>query len=238
MNWKAILHLPVLCMGFGKLAAGFAAAWLSKQVSSMSSCEVRLLETLPGGVQRYGVILNDETLTQHQVFSELVHNQVLQEDLGNVLRKQPQAGFFFETPGMTLGSSLITPFEFVTVPSPTLERVAHGSYDDFADVFARDNEPSRFVVFPNLGGDALLLAPRPRGEVDYPHIGGFLERAPAEDARELFRLLGEQVVLKLEREPSKPVWVSTAGTGTYWLHVRLDDRPKYYSYAPYRALPF
>ena len=31
-----------------------------------------------------------------------------------------------------------------------------------------------------------------------------------------------------------PVWLSTAGGGVAWLHVRLDDRPKYYSYAPYK----
>ena len=33
-----------------------------------------------------------------------------------------------------------------------------------------------------------------------------------------------------------PVWVSTAGAGVSWLHVRLDDRPKYYGYQPYRNL--
>ena len=33
---------------------------------------------------------------------------------------------------------------------------------------------------------------------------------------------------------TKPVWLSTAGAGVSWLHVRLDDRPKYYGYAPYR----
>jgi len=32
----------------------------------------------------------------------------------------------------------------------------------------------------------------------------------------------------------KPVWLSTAGAGVSWLHVRLDDRPKYYGFGPYR----
>ncbi|MFO1021395.1 MAG: hypothetical protein U0903_11970 [Planctomycetales bacterium] len=35
----------------------------------------------------------------------------------------------------------------------------------------------------------------------------------------------------------KPVWLSTAGAGVPWLHVHLDDQPKYYSHAPYRAVP-
>jgi len=27
---------------------------------------------------------------------------------------------------------------------------------------------------------------------------------------------------------------STAGAGVSWLHVRLDDRPKYYGFKPYK----
>jgi uncharacterized protein DUF6940 len=36
------------------------------------------------------------------------------------------------------------------------------------------------------------------------------------------------------RVGSKPVWLSTAGAGVSSLHVRLDDRPKYYGFAPFR----
>ncbi len=32
----------------------------------------------------------------------------------------------------------------------------------------------------------------------------------------------------------RPIWLSTAGGGVAWLHVRLDSTPKYYGYAPYR----
>jgi hypothetical protein len=34
-----------------------------------------------------------------------------------------------------------------------------------------------------------------------------------------------------------PAWISTAGDGVAWLHGRVDRRPKYYRYAPYRAAP-
>lgn len=32
----------------------------------------------------------------------------------------------------------------------------------------------------------------------------------------------------------KPVWLNTAGGGVPWLHIRLDDQPKYYRYQAYR----
>jgi hypothetical protein len=37
-----------------------------------------------------------------------------------------------------------------------------------------------------------------------------------------------------QRLNEKPVWLSTAGGAVSWLHVRLDDRPKYYHYAMYK----
>jgi hypothetical protein len=37
----------------------------------------------------------------------------------------------------------------------------------------------------------------------------------------------------LDRISDTPTWLSTAGLGVIWLHLRLDSRPKYYSYRPY-----
>lgn len=31
-----------------------------------------------------------------------------------------------------------------------------------------------------------------------------------------------------------PIWLSTSGLGVYWLHMRLDRRPKYYTYEPFK----
>jgi hypothetical protein len=39
----------------------------------------------------------------------------------------------------------------------------------------------------------------------------------------------------VRRMSAKPVWLSTAGAGVSWLHVRLDDQPKYYGFALYRS---
>ena len=37
------------------------------------------------------------------------------------------------------------------------------------------------------------------------------------------------------RVSDPPVWLSTAGMGVSWLHLRLDSQPKYYRHGPYRA---
>ena len=37
----------------------------------------------------------------------------------------------------------------------------------------------------------------------------------------------------LPKRGDAPTWVSTAGGGVAWLHVRLDSAPKYYTHRPY-----
>jgi hypothetical protein len=91
------------------------------------------------------------------------------------------------------------------------------------------------VVFANLGGDAILVAPTELAAASaYAQIGAFVRDAPPSQRDALWRAVG---VAMLDRIGSRPVWLSTAGGGVAWLHVRLDDRPKYYGWAPYRRAP-
>nr|WP_218152073.1 hypothetical protein [Nitrosomonas communis] len=78
-----------------------------------------------------------------------------------------------------------------------------------------------------------MVVPCPRGPITgYGHLGAFLRQAPARQRHSLWRSVGSAMERRLG---VKPVWLSTAGAGVSWLHVRLDDRPKYYGYVPYRS---
>ena len=66
----------------------------------------------------------------------------------------------------------------------------------------------------------------------FPPAGPAFDEARVLDA--LWQVVGEAMERRLGTEP---VWLSTAGAGVSWLHVRLDDRPKYYGHAPYRRTP-
>lgn len=58
-----------------------------------------------------------------------------------------------------------------------------------------------------------------------------MRQAPEPQKHALWQRVGAAMQRRLS---AKPVWLSTAGAGVPWLHVRLDDRPKYYGHAPYR----
>ena len=43
-----------------------------------------------------------------------------------------------------------------------------------------------------------------------------------------------RAITRWRNERGDPVWFSTSGLGVTWVHLRLDERPKYITYAPYR----
>lgn len=135
----------------------------------------------------------------------------------------------WETPPVTAATA-DRPFECVLLDSPELD-VAPDPVP-FGDKLAAGARQDGVVVFPNLGGDALLVVPRPlAADTAYPHLLSFLRRAPVHQRHALWHTVALMV---LDMLGPSPLWLSTAGAGVAWLHVRLDERPKYYAYAPYR----
>ena len=157
----------------------------------------------------------------------------LQEFFISVLKEQPHDAFFWEMPPISM-EDLDADFRFVTVDGSRAFKGTAGNPRSFQHHF--DLEPARSVVaFVNLGGDAVLVVPQPLGpHKHYAHLAAFVRGAPESQARALLRELGKQLETRLERGR---VFVSTAGLGVPWLHLRLDDRPKYYRHQPYKNFP-
>jgi hypothetical protein len=104
----------------------------------------------------------------------------------------------------------------------------------FASHFAAQDDEG-VVTFPNLGRDAVLVVPLPLGPSSgYSHLASFVRQASSAQNHALWKATGRAMERRVRENGSRPTWLSTAGGGVPWLHVRLDDRPKYYSYAPYR----
>jgi hypothetical protein len=145
-----------------------------------------------------------------------------------LLLASPFSAFRWETPAVTI-ARVNQPFEFVLLDSPDLAtRPDPGA---FAEHFA-GAQAGGVVEFPNLGGDAMLVVPCPDNEPsDYAHLAAFLRHAPVAQQHALWQAVAAAMQRRLG---SRPVWLSSAGGGVAWLHLRLDDRPKYYGYAAYR----
>jgi hypothetical protein len=149
--------------------------------------------------------------------------------ISSLLADSPLRHFRWETPAVTEASARSCDFEFVLVDAPELDRPADRG--PFSQYFSEPADGRDVVAVPNLGRDCVMVIPRPRApSLAYGDLAGFVRHAPADQQMSLWRLVGRSMQ---ERLSGEPVWLSTAGAGVAWLHVRLDDRPKYYRFAPY-----
>ena len=144
-----------------------------------------------------------------------------------LLAGSPFSAFRWETPPLTAADAN-RPFEYVLLDSPEL--ATNPDAEAFSEHF--HNAEGGVVEVLNLGKDAILIIPTPMGPRSaYGHLGAFVRQAPETQIHALWELVGTTMQRRLG---TKPVWLSTAGAGVPWLHVRLDDWPKYYGYKPYR----
>jgi hypothetical protein len=140
--------------------------------------------------------------------------------------------FFWEMPPLTF-AALADPFECAAIRGDALARM-HADESDFASHL--DGNAASVAAFPNLGGDAILIAPRRISDADcYGHIAAFLRAAPAPQQHELFQMLARKTEEILAAESAR-LWISTSGLGVPWVHVRLDSYPKYYQYRRYAEM--
>lgn len=168
-----------------------------------------------GNCLSYGEFL--EALLEEHDF-----RQLLQEEL----RAAPFVAYRWETPPLT-SHTLDHPFSCLLHNSPDLDVTA-----DDTDFRYRFKPGEAVVCFENLGADALLIVPCPvSASANYSHIGAFHRSAPSGQQHALWELVARSA---MTRAGTQPLWLSTAGGGVDWLHVRLDSRPKYYRYTPWK----
>lgn len=142
------------------------------------------------------------------------------------------SSYVWETPALSEASA-DREFEFV-IQSARFFAV-QPDQATFAAFFDSESAPEGIVSFLNLGGDALLVVPSPHSDRDdYSNLAAFCREAPIAQQRALWREVAVQAKARLS---NRPFWLSVAGGGVNWLHVRLDSSPKYYRYGSYRAAP-
>ncbi len=180
-------------------------------------------------VTKYLLTRHDTPLTYSEVLDLWRDDTDFRNFYTQLLADSPFAAYRWETPPLTQ-SSLANPFEFVLINSPWF--CSRRTDDKAFENYFTDDTDQGIVSFANLSGDATLIVTSPRIDVDaYGHLAAFIRQAPRSQIDELWRVISTTVKSMVG---DTPLWLSTAGGGVAWLHVRLDSYPKYYDYSPYR----
>ncbi len=187
------------------------------------------IEKIAAG-HKYHLRQGGAALSFRELFRLLAGEDDFADWYGQLLAASDYRAFYWEHPPLTSGN-VDRDAEFVLIDAPVLATLPADPAPFQSQFEVRADES--VIAFPNLGGDAVLVAPGPKGPDDaYPHLAAFVRHAPEDQLRELWRVTSRAVEDSLS---SAPIWLSTAGLGVTWLHIRLDTRPKYYSHAPYKG---
>ena len=186
-----------------------------------------------GGVLKVRLLKDDAALSYRSVISLWQQDENFRDFYIGFLSSIEYIAYRWETPPLSL-ETIYQPFEFVLIESPELNIPLDA--DAFSDYFNDALSQKDITVFPNLAKDAWLVVPCPKVSVDvYSHLAVFSKQAPVYQNHALWQRVGQVVEAHLDTTPR---WLNTAGGGVAWLHVRLDSRPKYYCYGPYRSVSY
>ena len=185
-------------------------------------------ETVSANITRYWILSENRSLG----FNSII--QLWQDDMDfrlfffEVLTASPYSTYRFETPPLNR-QNVTREFEFVLVDSPWLD--VRADKTAFAAHF--NNANSDVIEFNNLGGDAVLVVPSPtHDDCEYSHLASFMRTAAQSQRHHLWQMVAKCMMQNIGEQTT---WLNTAGGGVDWLHVRLDSRPKYYAYTPYKT---
>ncbi|KLL03482.1 MAG: hypothetical protein MRECE_10c011 [Mycoplasmataceae bacterium CE_OT135] len=121
-------------------------------------------------------------------------------------------------------------FEFVVIKSESLDKITQ-DYSRFQEHFNQSQES--VVSFFSFSRDTLVV-PIPNEKKNYKNLKEFINNAPSEQKNNFWQKVGEEMEEKLLNADGAPRWLSTHGLGVPYLHVRIDKKPKYYSWKEYK----
>ncbi len=138
--------------------------------------------------------------------------------------------FFYQTSPIT--RDMDTEYEEKYIESDRLEKITQ-DYDPFAEHFIKPK--NKYVTsFLNLSKKSLLVVPVPpkigtqnaNKTFNYTTIKDFIDNAPQKQKVAFWKHVAKKVKQLLQVVDT--VYINTHGLGVYYLHVRLDIKPKYY----------
>lgn len=228
----------------------FVSPFLTKMTKDGYQLDVEILPSSSSSrlTYRYRCTQNGHPLTYGQFLTLL--SEPLSSVSGNqfrrifidTIRNFPADAFFFECTPITALEVDNKPFEFVILESKELATITI-DVAPFKEKFSHLDKNQQVTSFKNLGGDSLLVVPCPiyinsdtkKPDQLYAHIASFVRKSSRIQIDNVLIKCGEELKKVLsERSPNEKIYFSTSGLGVSYLHLRIDNLPKYYQYSAYK----
>lgn len=212
-------------------SAEYSSCWSTMRL------HYELVDEIPGKYKRFAAFDRGEPVSVDRWIESLLSSPAHISQFVDQIREASTnyPAYFFETKGVS-SKTLSKQFEFVLVNSEQLHRFVQSRGHDY-DVFSEylDHGGTSLctsVSFLNLDRTSTLIAPRAiqPSKYMYTHLGQFMRYAPKEEVIDFWQLVLKKYNDSLDGGINRRVWLSTSGMGVAWLHMRIDNRPKYYTF--------
>jgi hypothetical protein len=188
-------------------------------------------DKIDSDISKYIITQNGRVITVGEAVNLLCTSKEFRIFFIELLQSISHEAYFWEVRPISIDTNS-QKFEFVIVNAPSLSKINA----DNAPFIKYFNQYTHVTSFFNLNKDAKLIVPIGIGNLNqYSHIANFVRYAPLEQVEIFWQKVGEEIHNSIERVEK---WVSTSGLGVHWLHLRIDTKPKYYSYQPYKDLKY
>jgi hypothetical protein len=131
--------------------------------------------------------------------------------------------FFYQT--SICDKNLSNEYKEIFITSDKLESITKQDFKPFTEYFSKTK--NKYVIsFLNLSKTSLLIVPIPREKKIFTTLKDFIDNASKKQQIEFWKHVAD-CIQKMLTIVDK-VYVNTHGLGVYYLHVRIDIKPKYY----------
>ena len=141
--------------------------------------------------------------------------------------KRISKSFFWETSFLTEG--LQEKYSQNFIESNYLNKLKQNHKSFNSHILKSKNKYA--LSFYNLSKKTLLIVPCPRKNKNFTTLKDFIDNASITHQKKFWKYVSKKI--KKELKKHKKLWISTHGTGVPFLHVRIENYPKYYQTKKY-----
>lgn len=185
----------------------------------------------------YRINQNDQFLTYENFYQNIRTSDELINEIISILKLNPFKAYYLEFNPVSCDLLSETIFEFVV--TKTTGFVNKTDITTFGELNL-NTKSNDIYIFNNLSKTSILISPCYNHKYNinvYNNICTFMRSSNLEQQILLLKNSFFQYLTQLQKNKNKLLWLSTHGKGVGWLHIRIDNSPKYQSYLPYKKYP-
>lgn len=195
---------------------------VTKLIYSYLSVKIRIMSD---------VVTYKFMVTQHEFYHLLSTNEQFRNKIIKIFTESTFKYAYWEFPPYSNQSSN-NYAEFALIKCGSFGNI---NGENFADYF-KNKSDGEIVIFDNLSGDTKLITINSTNKNDqtFCHIMNFMTGSTNENKHNLLMAIGREM-LKYTNSQNN-MYLSTHGHGVPYLHVRICNKPKYYTNFEYSKM--